>query len=210
MDVYEKTINLSHTESSTDLLGPFNRFVIWVHGCCFDCPGCLADNTRRGEYIQKNLEVLRREILAADVEGITISGGEPFLQAGTLYELIREIRLYRDLGVICYSGFTLDELHKRKDAKDLLSQLDILIDGKYVQELDNGQPYVGSSNQTIHYLSDRYKDIGPKYYSAPRRRAEIRFTEKQAILVGVPSKEALGIWKRIKEKAGGLVYDFGD
>ena len=70
-------ILISHTEKNTDLLGPYRRFVIWVHGCCFDCDGCLAENTKNGAYTEKNISELAQEILRSDTEGITISGGEP-------------------------------------------------------------------------------------------------------------------------------------
>ncbi len=196
-------IHLSHYESSTELLGPFSRFVIWVHGCCFDCPGCLAQNTRFGEYENVECSVLAHRIVESGCEGVTISGGEPFLQAGELAGMLRIARASRDIGVIVYSGFTLTELRERPCAGELLSQCDILIDGRYVRELDDGRAYVGSSNQTIHYLTDRYKAVGQEYYDASgKRKCEIKFTEKQAVLIGVPSAGVLEMWQKIKKKAG--------
>ena len=114
------------------------------------------------------------------------------------------------MGVICYSGYTFEELQNKPDATRLLSNLDVLIDGKYIQELDYEKPYVGSINQKIHYLTSRYKIIGSQYYSAGARKTEIRLTSNQAILIGVPSKRTLQAWKKLKEKAGGVVYDFGN
>ena len=69
-------ILISHTEKNTDLLGPYRRFVIWVHGCCFDCEGCLAENTKNGAYTETDIKELAQEILMSDTEGITISGRE--------------------------------------------------------------------------------------------------------------------------------------
>ena len=166
-------ILISHTEKNTDLLGPYRRFVIWVHGCCFACEGCLAENTKNGAYTEMSVKDLAQEILMSDTEGITISGGEPFLQAEALFELITLLKSVRDTGVIIYSGFTLEELQKNADTQNLLSVTDILIDGRYIKELDDGRAYIGSSNQRLHYLSDRYKNIGQEYYSEKKRRAEI-------------------------------------
>lgn len=209
MSMYEKSvIKISHVEESTDLLGPYNRFVIWVHGCCFDCEGCLAMNTKNGTYDEVRADVLARRIADSSCEGITISGGEPFLQVPALLSLIKDIKKYRDIGVIVYSGFTLDELKQDTEKAALLSEIDILIDGRYIKELDDDRAYVGSSNQIIHYLSPRYINIGKKYYSAGKRRAEIKLTGTQAILIGVPSHNVLKTWQDIKDKSGGMNNDF--
>ena len=207
--MYEKTVlRILHIEENTNLLGPFSRFVIWVHGCCFNCGGCLATNTREGTFSEVEVEELSRQIAESQCEGITISGGEPFLQAAELLQLIKATREKKDIGVIVYSGFTLDELQRDDSKSPLLSEIDILIDGQYVQELDDGRAYVGSSNQIIHYLSNRYADIGRTYYAEQKRRAEIKLTPSQAVLIGVPSKDVLKIWRDIKEKSGGMHNDF--
>lgn len=203
-------INISHYERSTNLLGPYQRFVIWVHGCCFDCEGCLAENTKHGPGDRVSIEKLGELILEENIEGITISGGEPFLQAESLAALIRHIKEQRDLGVIIYTGFTLDEILKDKEKRNLLTMTDILIDGKYVKELDDGRAYVGSSNQNIHQLSERYRDITEQYYKKSGRRAEIRIEKDRVILIGVPSKEALNVWNDLKRRAGGITDDFGN
>ena len=194
MSIYEKSIiRVSHIEESTDLLGPYNRFVIWVHGCCFDCKGCLAENTKSGTYEEVKIDALAKQIAKSPCEGITISGGEPFLQSNALLSLIIKIK---------------DELKQDVEMSLLLPNIDILIDGRYIKELDDNRPYVGSSNQIVHYLSSRYTNIGKKYYSASKRRAEIKLTGTQAILIGVPSHNVLKTWQDIKEKSGGMNNDF--
>lgn len=206
----DEILFISHIEESTTLLGPFQRFVIWVHGCCFDCKGCLAHNTKFGEYKRMTIEELGNLILQQEnIEGITISGGEPFLQANALRKLIDFLRAKKDLGVIIYSGFTMEQLDLKPEYKGLLKVTDILIDGPYVEELDIGQPYIGSSNQVIHQLSGRYINDA-SYYKAKGRRAEIKIYSDQVVLVGVPSKEALKIWNDLKEKARGMQDDFGN
>ena len=209
MSIYEKSIiKVSHIEESTDLLGPYSRFVIWVHGCCFDCEGCLAENTRAGTYEEIETDVLAKQIIESSCEGITISGGEPFLQSVALLGMIQKIKEQRDIGAVVYSGFTLDELKQDEEMSLLLPEVDILIDGRYIKELDDNRAYVGSSNQIIHYLSPRYTNIGKEYYSASKRRVEIKLTGTQAILIGVPSHNVLKTWQDIKEKSGGMNNDF--
>ena len=209
MSMYEKSVlRISHIEESTDLLGPYNRFVIWTHGCCFDCEGCLATNTKVGSYQETNIFELADTIARSTCEGITVSGGEPFLQATALLKMIRTVKARKDIEVIVYSGFTIEEINFNKEKSDLLNEIDVLIDGKYIKELDDGRAYVGSSNQVIHYLTSRYRIVGEEYYSQKKRRAEIKLTPSQAVLIGVPSKNVLKAWQDIKEKSGGMKNDF--
>lgn len=201
---------ISHFEKNTDLLGPYSRFVIWVHGCCFNCKGCLADDTKTGNGRQISIEELGDIILAQDIEGITISGGEPFLQAQPLSALISYIRKNKDLGVIIYTGFLFNDIIKDETKFPLLKQADILIDGRYEQDKDDGRAYIGSSNQKLYLLTDRYKNVAEEYYSAKKRRAEIKITKDQVILVGVPSGNVLSVWEDLKKKARGNIDDFGN
>lgn len=185
------------------VLGPGKRAVVWVYGCCFDCPGCIAQGFRNGRFEKIAPEELAEWYLASDAEGITISGGEPMLQAAELAELIRLIRLHRDCGVIVYTGFQYETLLKRqaaeKEISDFLSYIDLLIDGPYLESYNDNQPYRGSSNQRFLLLSDRYKDALENYYiSGKSREIEIRISNEQTLLLGVPSKEQLTLWERIK------------
>lgn len=204
----ELKLKISHTEAHTDLLGPGDRFVVWVHGCCFDCEGCLALNTRFGAYQEVTVHDLAERIKNSGCDGITVSGGEPFLQAEALGELVRNVQAERDIGVIIYSGFTLEELRDRGEFTGLLSMTDILIDGRYEKNLDDGRAYIGSSNQRLFYLTDRYKKCGEIYYAAEKRRAKIKFSADRVTLIGVPSAGVLKIWNEIKAKNGGAANDF--
>ena len=199
-----KTIRISHYVRCTELLGPYNRFALWVQGCCFRCKGCIAESIQsvEGGYDSDIDEITEIILEQKNIEGITISGGEPFLQAEALNSLICAIKKKcEDFGVIIYSGFTYEELvinsADNKAVQSLLQLSDILIDGRYDILLDNGEFARGSSNQKIVYLSDRYKECGKQYYSQEKRKSEIVFYKNKSILTGVPSHTALEIWKRI-------------
>jgi len=84
---------------------------------------------------------------------------------------------------------------------ELIGLADIIIDGNYVKELDDGKPYRGSSNQRILLISDRYRECADEYYSAEKRAIEINVTEKNIYLVGVPSERGLTTWRELKRKA---------
>lgn len=199
-------LRISHYVDETKVLGPFVRSALWVHGCCFNCEGCLAKEMNSREYKAADAEKLAEHFLSVkDTDGITISGGEPFLQAEALSLMIRRIRDTRpDYGVIIYTGFTLEELKDKNNAStdELLGMADIIIDGRYVKELDDGVPYRGSSNQRILLLTDRYKDISKEYYNTSgKRNIEIQVTGKNIYMVGVPSESGLKIWEDLERKA---------
>jgi len=186
---------------SCRVLGPGNRAVIWVHGCPRNCPGCIAESFRKGEGRECSPEEMAEWILSQNAEGLTLSGGEPFLQAGPLAETLRLVREKRDLGVIVYTGYTLEELQAASEedpgVRDLLGFTDLLIDGPYVREKDVNQPYVGSSNQRLLLLTGRYAGEMDYYTSAEGRKVEIRLSEERTLLVGVPGREQREIWGRI-------------
>lgn len=199
-------LRISHYVDETKVLGPFVRSALWVHGCCFNCEGCLAREMNSREYKAADAEKLAEHFLSVkDTDGITISGGEPFLQAEALSLMIRRIRDARpDYGVIIYTGFTFEELKDKNNAStnELLGMADIIIDGRYVKELDDGVPYRGSSNQRILLLTDRYKDISKEYYNTSgKRNIEIQVTGKNIYMVGVPSENGLKIWEDLERKA---------
>lgn len=169
----------------TKALGPGLRSVVWVQGCPFSCPGCVAP-----EWVPIRTErlvdpqTLADELLADDaVTGLTISGGEPMLQAPALAELVRIARKRRkDLDVICFTGYTLDRLTRHAE---FLDQLDVLIDGQYEETANDGRGLRGSTNQRVHYLTDQLRDHD---FTTRERTAEIRVTTTEMLLVGIPPK----------------------
>ena len=199
----KQVLNISHYVLKTGVLGPYLRSAVWVNGCCFDCDGCIAKEMNGQAPDKRNIRELTDIFLKVEgTEGITISGGEPFLQADALAGMIDGIRAKRDYGVIVYSGFTLEELQGISDLKihNLLKKIDILIDGKYRNDLDDGLPFRGSSNQRIILLTDRYKDVFNRYYMEQKKR-NIEIKRDHIYMVGVPSKSGLKTWRELKKKA---------
>ncbi len=143
---------------------PWVSTEIFTVGCEKSCPGCINNffNEKNAKHRVFEAEELA-DILIEQVpyRKLTISGGEPFLQAEGLCELIYHLkRKSGDLDggwkILCYSGYTFEEL-REKAVKDLfihwlLLKIDILVDGPFVQELAYPKEeftYVGSSNQRI-------------------------------------------------------------
>lgn len=202
-------LNISHYVLRTKVLGPYLRSAVWVSGCCFSCKGCIAADMNNQTYEKKNVGELADIFLSVDhAEGITVSGGEPFLQAKPLAYMLRSIKEKRDYGAIIYTGFTLEELRGKesKEVNALLDMTDILIDGRYRAELDDGKPFRGSSNQRIILLTDRYKNVYDDYYLKHEKRdIEIILEREHIYMVGVPSEYGLKTWKDLKKRAEGNV-----
>lgn len=183
----------------TQVLGPFDRFAIWVSGCCFNCEGCLvkSDMTHdKGSIV--DCDFLSTLIVNSGCEGITISGGEPFLQARQLSMLINKVKCTRDVGVIVYTGFTLEELlgfSKPVFSEMLLSCTDLLIDGRYIKELDDSKTLRGSSNQRVLPLTERYLEyLG--IYGVKGRKVEWKNLHGRRFMCGVPTQEQLAQFKK--------------
>lgn len=159
------TINIFRLLQRTKIAGPGYRFCIWVQGCSRHCDGCMAEETwSHDDSILMSTEELFEQIIWASktsyIEGITFLGGEPFEQSEAVATLAEQVR-GTGLSVVTFTGFTVVELLAQKDEsiQRLLSSTDLLIDGPFIKEqFDLSKPWIGSSNQQYHFLTDRYSE----------------------------------------------------
>jgi anaerobic ribonucleoside-triphosphate reductase activating protein len=131
-----------------------------------------------------------------DVEGITLLGGEPLAHAGGAAALARAVR-ERDLTVMVFSGYTLEEARQLSDpaVADLLALTDILVDGPYLRDQpETRRRWIGSANQRIHFLTDRYRADDPCWLLP--NTLEIRLHDGELTVNGFPARSAVGLWKR--------------
>lgn len=199
-DKADEMLSVYMTDRRVRTLGPGLRYVIWVQGCPLACRGCLVPNSHSADDgAVVSLATLSHEILSdPDIEGVTLSGGEPFSQAAALASLISDVRSKRDLGVIVYTGYQQRELIKEilfnPDGgwARLYSQIDLLIDGRFVESLNDDRPLRGSSNQEVIPLSPRYATELIAYGDPTLRRSvKITQTSGELRVVGVPSRDLL-------------------
>lgn len=142
----------------SEVNGPGRRAVIWFQGCSLRCPGCFNPDTHDPETA---LTISVRELSKwcqsiNGIEGITISGGEPFEQPTALLALLQDLRRATNLSVIILTGLTMKEVQRVPGGLDLLRHVDILIAGRYVASRHLGMALRGSSNKVVHNLSGRY------------------------------------------------------
>ncbi|WP_392436045.1 4Fe-4S single cluster domain-containing protein [Chlorogloeopsis fritschii PCC 9212] len=159
MQVPPGYLNIMGYVDESEVNGPGCRAVVWVQGCLRECPGCFNEESWSFEINQLvSVDNLAEKILSNPRnQGVTFSGGEPFWQAPALATLARKVKA-AGLNVMSFSGFTLEQLqsdYAPAGALDLLDQLDILIDGPYVESLALNSPDspVSSSNQRVHVFN---------------------------------------------------------
>lgn len=125
------------------------RFAIFMQGCQRNCAGCHNPETHdlNGGRLIDTTEIISAIKKNPLLNGITLTGGEPFLQIAAADELARAAKNI-GLNVWCYTGFTFENLPP--DAEPLLENIDVLIDGEFIESLrDLELQFRGSSNQRI-------------------------------------------------------------
>ncbi|MCM3443104.1 anaerobic ribonucleoside-triphosphate reductase activating protein [Metabacillus halosaccharovorans] len=171
-------LNLHRYEPYTKVEGPGLRACIWVQGCPIGCDGCFNKATwdsKGGKWV--DIDSLADKIIKdinhteEQVEGITFLGGEPFQQAEALAYLGKRLKK-EGLSIMTFSGYYYESILKanRKDWQDLLSVTDLLVDGPYVKEKhDLSRPWIGSSNQSYRFLTNRYAHLKETLLTYPNK-----------------------------------------
>ena len=127
------------------------RTVIWTQGCPHHCPGCHNASTwdfNEGALIDVK-DVIEELKTIKNQDGITLSGGDPVCQSDACYEISKAAH-EMGLNVWCYTGYTYEMMLTNPKMRRLLSQIDVLVDGKFIQEEKSYDIYFrGSRNQRI-------------------------------------------------------------
>ncbi|MBD2137033.1 radical SAM protein [Anabaena sp. FACHB-1237] len=163
-DIPPGHLNIMGYIDKSEVNGPGCRAVIWVQGCKKECPGCFNPNSWDFEINQLvAIDTLVENILSNPFNtGVTFSGGEPFWQASALAEVARKVKA-KGLNVMSFSGFTLEQLKSKSappGSQELLAELDILIDGPFVESLAINSPNspVSSSNQRVNIFNPDFEN----------------------------------------------------
>ena len=131
--------------------GPGFRTAIYCAGCVNRCPGCHNPESwdiNNGKAMSTD-EILQK-ILADPFADVTFTGGDPMYQPEGFSELAQAIKANSNKTIWCYTGYTFEEIIKDERKKELLGYIDVLVDGRFVQELrDESLYFRGSSNQRL-------------------------------------------------------------
>jgi anaerobic ribonucleoside-triphosphate reductase activating protein len=132
-------------------------------------------------------EKILEKIDLDSIDGITLSGGEPMEQAAGLAALIHLARRRKDLDLICFTGYLYERLVNNppnRGVPELLQEVDVLIDGPFIQSLNDSVGLRGSSNQRVIHLTSRLREHDLESQS---RRVEVTIRRGELALVGIPT-----------------------
>jgi anaerobic ribonucleoside-triphosphate reductase activating protein len=204
-------IQLNRAHYPVTVLGPGRRIGLWTQGCGIGCPGCVALDTWApdpGTEIEvADLVGWCGSVLPRGVDGVTISGGEPFDQPEALDELLGRLRAWRarvgsDIDLLCYSGRSLSVLRRR--FPHILDQLDAVVPGRFVAARAPGLKWRGSANQKLVPLSP----LGHRRYDAEidrvadAARLQVAVAGSTVFHVGVPQPGDLDALEDALERRG--------
>ncbi len=194
-------LQIAQAVRCTEAEGPGRRYAIWFQGCPLRCASCCNPEMlpfEGGDQIA--CDDLVADVLLtkgdAGIEGVTLLGGEPFAHASGASEFASRVRGL-GLSVMIFTGYTLEELRSRDEAnvQALLDETDLLVDGPYIRDQpEYRRRWIGSANQRIHFLSDRYSPDDP-CWDEPNT-LEIRIENGELSVNGFPSRDSIGLWKR--------------
>jgi anaerobic ribonucleoside-triphosphate reductase activating protein len=176
-------------------LGPGRRAAIWLAGCHKRCEGCISpemQDFKAGRRIEVAKLLLRLSRLGEMIEGITISGGEPFEQPDVLDEFLDGIlEQMPGWNVIVYTGYELPELAaKGHSAANILKKIDILIDGEYKTEIPSDHPLKGSGNQQVHFLTQRGISLKQRIDTLSYNEVNLGIGSDSRMLVGIVDRNS--------------------
>ena len=192
-------ISLNKAHFPVTVLGPGRRIGIWLQGCSIGCKGCVSQDTwaRDPGRDMSVAQLLRwcRQTTAGQLDGVTISGGEPFEQPQALAALLDGLQQWRsgggpDFDILCYSGYPLTTL--QRDHAKLLASLDALIPEPFVQAKPLTHVWRGSANQPLVLLSPRGQARYAEFVEAPAadagKRMQAMVDGQRVWYVGIPDR----------------------
>lgn len=134
--------------------GPGIRTSIFVTGCSLNCKNCFNKEYQDSNFGEKWTDQTTKKVIdylsKDEVAGLTILGGEPFESAKDLISIIDDIKKQIDKSIWIYSGYTFENLIENPTCKNLLKEVDVLVDGPFKEaKKDLKLKFRGSSNQRI-------------------------------------------------------------
>ena len=145
------TISILEIVEDTTVDGPGFRTSVYSSGCPHHCPGChnpQSWNIENGHAVE--IEEILKVILADPFADVTFSGGDPMFQPEGFTALAKAIKQQSNKNIWCYTGFLFEILLQNPAQKALLEQIDVLVDGRFIEALkDEELRFRGSSNQRI-------------------------------------------------------------
>jgi anaerobic ribonucleoside-triphosphate reductase activating protein len=198
----ELRVALSRVHAPVTTLGPGRRAGIWFQGCSIRCRGCVSQDTWVVEEDRSFVDVANvvrwvvgQQVDGPDLDGVTISGGEPFDQPGALAVLAAGLRAaVAEWDLLVYSGYPLGTLRRRHPA--LLKSFDAVLTGPFVAGRPTSLPWRGSANQVLTLLTERARE---RYADVPGDgpALQIGVDGGRVWLTGIPRRDDMERFERM-------------
>ena len=168
-----------------EVLGPGKRVAIWLCGCPIKCDGCANPelwelDESKNIKIDVLLDLVQKIVSENQVDGFTITGGEPFYQSKDLRVLLSALSQWSE-DILVFTGYYYEQIA----GKESFDHIAVLIDGPYIKERNRGLTLRGSDNQTIRILDRRYEKIYNRYLSVEKSRIQNFLEGNSVISVGI-------------------------
>lgn len=187
-------MNLARILYPVQVLGPGNRIGIWLCGCNRACKGCSNPELwiKRDEFeidVANVASLIRKVAESHIVDGFTISGGEPFQQADELLLLLSYLTPI-STDILIYTGYRLEELRElnSESVNGILDSAAVVVDGAYIEDLNDNSVLRGSSNQQIYILNPEHEDLYRKYLANTQNQIQNFSTTNGVVSVGIHRK----------------------
>ncbi len=185
-------MNIARILYPVQVLGPGKRVGVWLSGCPRRCPGCSNPElwNFQNEYEMDSQDVadmIARAISNQEIDGFTITGGDPFYQPKALAALLSHLQEISE-DILVYTGYIYEELLQScdKDVHRALSMTGVLVDGPYIEAKNDGSILRGSNNQRIIVLNSKLEGKYNRYLLAQSNNQIQNFTTKDGIIsVGI-------------------------
>ncbi len=207
---------ISHPVTS---LGPGRRIVVWLQGCSRHCPGCdsidtwdcNAGKTLNVEYLAARIA---RIVKTEHLDGISITGGEPFEQADALICLLEilknnlcdksdDAKSQSNFSILVFTGFSQGYIRNKFPLLD--SIVDVLVCGSYMKDRPKVNCLIASSNQKLVYLNELVKADFQTYLNKSEQPIQFDIKGSDVYIVGIPNNGDLSmIQQQLKER--GIVF----
>ena len=175
-------------------LGPGSRLVIWTNGCNRRCKGCVSSRLQKIDTLTEVNIIETIEMFSFDdVDGVTISGGEPFIQIKELRKLVELLKNKKVNDILIYTGYLYEDLLSKndRDIVYILENIAVLIDGEYIESLNYDSSNIkGSENQRVIFLNKQYLEKYKQYINE-QRKMETYYYANLKIGVGIPNTQYL-------------------
>lgn len=147
-------VNIAGTIKHSSVNGPGVRYVLFMQGCPHRCEGCQNPETHNpeGGTVMDTEQIIGDILETRFIDGVTLSGGDPFMQPEATLEICRRLR-EKGIDLWVYTGYLFESIYAGEigeTARKVLDYCDVLVDGKFVKALLSDRTvYRGSSNQRL-------------------------------------------------------------